>query len=114
MSVFALIAAVLTAIMCSYGLLYPDQLSRRGEFGLRIETPIAMSEMRATYGAMAAIAVAVISTQSETAAMVLGVAWLGSFVGRLLSVMVDKSWSTHVALSGFADLVMFIFLVPLV
>jgi hypothetical protein len=72
-----------------------------------------MSEMRATYGAMAAIAVAVISTHSETAAMVLGVAWLGSFVGRLLSVMVDKSWSTHVALSGFADLVMFIFLVPL-
>ena len=55
MSVFALIAAVLTAIMCSYGLLYPDQLSRRGEFGLRIETPIAMSEMRATYGAMAAM-----------------------------------------------------------
>jgi len=45
--------------------------------------------------------------------MVLGIAWLGSFIGRLLSVMVDKSWSTHVAVSGTADLVMFTFLVPL-
>ncbi len=100
-------------MLCSYGLLYPDRAARQGEFGLRIETPIAMSEMRATYGAMVAIAVAVIATQSETFAMVLGIAWLGSFAGRLLSVVVDKSWSTHVAVSGVADLVMFIFLVPL-
>lgn len=72
-----------------------------------------MSEMRATYGAMVAIAVAVIVTQSETVAMVLGIAWLGSFAGRLLSVLVDKSWSAHVAASGIADLTMFLFLVPL-
>jgi hypothetical protein len=113
MSAFALVAALLTALMCSYGLLYPDQVTRKGEFGLRIETPIAMSEMRATYGAMVAIAVAVIVTQSETVAMVLGIAWLGSFVGRFLSVLVDKSWSAHVAVSGAADLAMFISLVPL-
>ena len=113
MSAFAFVAAMVTAVMCSYGLLYPDRLSRQGDFGLRLETPVAMSEMRATYGAMVAIAVTVIATQSETVAMVLGVAWLGSFVGRLLSVMVDRSWSTHVAVSGAADLVMFAFLVPL-
>ena len=113
MSAFAFIAAIVTALMCSYGLLYPDQVTRKGEFGLRIETPIAMSEMRATYGAMVAIAVAVLATQSETVAMVLGIAWLGSFIGRLLSVMVDKSWSTHVAVSGIADMTMFICLVPL-
>ena len=113
MSAFAFIAAIVTVLMCSYGLIYPEQVTRNGEFGLRIETPIAMSEMRATYGAMVAIAVAVLTTQSETVAMVLGIAWLGSFIGRLLSVMVDKSWSTHVAVSGTADLVMFTFLVPL-
>jgi hypothetical protein len=113
MSAFAFIAAIVTTLLCGYGLSYPDRLAREGDFGLRIETPIAMSEMRATYGAMAAIAVAVLTTQSETVAMVLGIAWLGSFIGRLLSVMVDKSWSTHVAVSGTADLVMFTFLVPL-
>jgi len=62
---------------------------------------------------MVAIAVAVIVTQSEAAAMVLGIAWLGSFAGRALSVVVDKSWSTHVAVSSASDLVMFVFLVPL-
>jgi hypothetical protein len=113
MSTFAYIAASISAMLCLYGLLYPDQLTRNGEYGLRIETPIGMSEMRAVYGAVAAIAVAVLITQSETVAMVLGVAWLGSFVGRAVSVMVDKSWSTHVAASGAADMVMFTFLVPL-
>ena len=113
MSTFALIGALVTAVLCSYGLLHPDRLARQSNVGLRLETPIAMSEMRATYGAMVAIAVAVIVTQSETVAMVLGIAWIGSFVGRVLSVLVDKSWSTHVATSGGLDLVMFTFLVPL-
>jgi hypothetical protein len=62
---------------------------------------------------MVAIAVAVLTTQSETVAMVLGIAWLGSFIGRFLSVIVDRSWSTHVAVSGLADITMFICLVPL-
>lgn len=113
MSLFALAAALVTALLCSYGLLYTDGLERLRDLGFRLETPIARSEMRATYGAMAAIAVAVIVSQSETVAMVLGIAWLGSFLGRLLSVIVDRSWSTHVAVSGAADLVMFAFLVPL-
>lgn len=113
MSTFALVGAVITALLCAYGLLYPDGFAKQGDFGLRIESPIAMSEMRATYGAMAAVAVAVIVAQSETVAMVLGIAWLGSFLGRLLSVVVDRSWSTHVAASGLGDLTLFIFLVPL-
>ncbi len=113
MSGFAIIAAVITALLCSYGLLYPDRIARQGDFGLRIETPIAMSEMRATYGAMLAIAIAVLASQSETVAMVLGIAWLGSCAGRLLSVIADKSWSTHVAASGIADMAMFSSLVPL-
>lgn len=112
MSIFAQIAAVITALLCSFGLLYPDQLARMGDFGLRIETPIAMSEMRATYGSMFAISIATLVSQSETVAIVLGIAWLGSFAGRLLSVVVDKSWSSHVAVSGIADLAMFVFLVP--
>lgn len=113
MSAFAYIAAIVTVFMCAVGFLYPDRLTQQGAFGLRIESPIGMSEMRATYGSMLAIAVAVIASQSETVAMALGVAWLGSLAGRLLSMMVDKSWSTHVAVSGAADLVMFTFLVPL-
>ncbi len=113
MSGFALLGALITALLCSYGLLYPDRLTQQGNIGFRLETPIAMSEMRATYGAMVAIAVAVMISQSETVAMVLGISWLGSFIGRLLSVIVDRSWSTHVAVSGAADLVMFALLVPL-
>lgn len=113
MSIFAQLAAVITALLCSYGLLYPDRLARMGDFGLRIDTPVAMSEMRATYGSMFAISIATLLSQSETVAIVLGIAWLGSFAGRLLSVVVDKSWSSHVAVSGVADLAMFVFLVPL-
>lgn len=112
MSVFPLIGAIVTALLCSFGLLYPERLAQ-ANVGLRIETPIAMSEMRATYGAMFAIALSVIVTRSDTFALVLGIAWLGSFAGRLLSVAVDKSWGTHVAVSGTADLTMFALLVPL-
>lgn len=112
MSVFPLIGAIVTALICSFGLLYPERLAQ-GNIGLRIETPIAMSEMRATYGAIVAIALAVVVSRSETFALVLGIAWLGSFAGRLLSVLVDKSWSTHVAVSGAADLTMFVLLGPL-
>lgn len=61
---------------------------------------------------MAAIAVAAMVSQSETVAMVLDIAWLGSFTARLLSVIFDKSRSTHVAVSGAADLTMFVLLVP--
>ncbi len=113
MSTFALIGALITAALCSYGLLYPEQLSRQANVGLRLETPIAVSEMRATYGAMVAIAAAVIVSQNETAAMILGIAWVGSFIGRLISVIFDRSWSTHVAVSGALDLLMFALLVPL-
>jgi len=113
MSIFAHIGAVITVLICFYGFAFPDRLTQLVNIGLRLETPIALSEMRATYGAMVAIAVAVIVTQSEAAAMVLGIAWLGAFAGRALSVVVDKSWSTHVAVSSASDLVMFVFLVPL-
>jgi hypothetical protein len=112
-SIFALIGALVTAALCGYGLLYPERLARSGDVGLRIDSPIGMSEMRATYGAMFAIAVAVIVSQSDTVAMALGIAWLGSLFGRILSVLVDKSWSTHVAASGIADMAMFVLLVPL-
>lgn len=113
MSGFAFLGALITALLCSYGLLYPDRLTQQSNIGFRLETPIAMSEMRATYGAMVAIAVAVLFSQSESVALVLGIAWLGSFVGRQLSVIVDKSWSTHVAVSSVADMIMFVLLVPL-
>ena len=113
MSAFALLGAAITTLLCGYGLLYPERLSRQGEFGLRIETPIGMSEMRATYGAMFAIGVATIVSQSETVALALGIAWLGYCLGRLLSIVVDRSWSVHVAVSGVADLVMFALLGPL-
>lgn len=113
MSIFAHIGAALTALMCFYGFAFPNRLAQRADIGLRLETPIALSEMRATYGAMVAIALAVIVTQSETFAMVLGIAWFGSFVGQVVSIVVDKSWSSHVATSSAGSLLMFVFLVPL-
>ena len=113
MSVFAVIGAVITLILCCVGLLIPERQARQANIGLRLETPIAISEIRATNGAMVAIAIAVLVSQSEKMAMVLGIAWLGSLAGRLLSVVVDRSWSTHVAVSGALDVVMFALLVPL-
>ena len=62
---------------------------------------------------MLAMAIAVLASQSETVAMVLGIAWLGSCTGRLLSVIADKSWSAYVAASAIADMAMFTSLVPL-
>ena len=63
--------------------------------------------------AFALLGAATIVSQSETVALVLGIAWLGSCLGRLLSIVVDRSWSVHAAVSGVADLVMFALLVPL-
>lgn len=54
-----------------------------------------------------------LASQSETVAMVLGIVWLGSCTGRLLSVIADKSWSAYVAASAIADMAMFTSLVPL-
>jgi hypothetical protein len=64
--------------------------------------------------AFALLGAATIVSQSETIALVLGIAWLGSCLGRLLSIVFDRSWSVHVAVSGVADPVMFALLVPLV
>lgn len=113
MSVFAIIGALVTLILCSYGLLYPKQQTEQANIGLRLETPVAVSELRATYGAMVAISAAVLISQSETVALVLGIAWIGSFIGRMISLALDKSWCRHVAISSGLDLAMFTLLVPL-
>jgi len=47
--------------------------------------------------AFALLGAATIVSQSETIALVLGIAWLGSCLGRLLSIVFDRSWSVHVA-----------------
>lgn len=48
MTGFALLWILITALVCSYGLLYPNRLRQQANIGLRLETPIAISEMRAT------------------------------------------------------------------
>ena len=111
MSIFANIGAIITIALCGYGLFFPKKISEQSEIGLRLDTPIAVSEMRATYAAMVAVGIAVLLMQSDTAAMMLGIAWLGSFWGRQLSVIVDKSWSNHVAVSSVLDMIMFVLLV---
>jgi hypothetical protein len=74
------------------GLVFPTRVSR--VVGVSLPTPLGLSEFRATYGGLfIGAGVAVLAIGTHEAALVLGLAWLGAFAARLLSVAVDKSAS---------------------
>ncbi len=74
--------------------------------GLEIVAPRALSEVRATYGAlhvtMAALLLWAIPLRPRQGIVVriLGVLWAGAAVGRLASLLIDANWS----LTGFVVL----------
>ncbi|MEY3035345.1 MAG: putative rane protein [Actinomycetota bacterium] len=92
MSWAAYLGAAISVMAGMLGLLFPMRVSR--VIGVSLPARLGVSEFRATYGGLfigAGAAVLVIG--SREAALVLGLAWLGAFAARLLSVAVDRSSS---------------------
>ena len=74
------------------GLLWPFQVS--ATIGLQLPSPLGLSEFRATYGGLfIGAGLAVLILGSRDAALVLGAAWLGAFLARAMSTLVDRSTS---------------------
>lgn len=72
------------------GLLWPRTVSR--VIGMHIPGRLGLSEVRATYGGLfigAGLAVTLIGNRD--AALVLGAAWAGAFIGRVVSFVIDRS-----------------------
>lgn len=77
-------------ILGCLGLLFPKQVSR--VLAIRPEGPRGISEVRATYGGFfLCLGLGCLVTQSDTAFLVAGSAWLGAAIARLISVVADKS-----------------------
>jgi len=88
----AVLGASVSVLAGMLGLIWPKQVSR--VIGLELPGPLGISEFRATYGGLfIGAGVAVLVLGSADAAVVLGVAWLGAFAGRVVSLVVDRSMS---------------------
>ena len=84
------LGAVISILAGCIGLLYPKQVSRT--IGLHIPGRLGRSEVRATYGGLfIGAGAAVLLIASSDAALVLGAAWAGAFLARLISFVIDKS-----------------------
>jgi len=92
MSWTAYVGASISVLAGVLGLLFPARVSR--VIGLSLPGRLGVSEFRATYGGLfIGAGVAVLAIGVKEAALVLGFAWLGTFVARLLSMAVDRSTS---------------------
>jgi hypothetical protein len=92
MTLLANIGAAITLILGCLGLLFPDRVSRI--VGVSPVGPLGKSELRATYGGFfLCLGAGCLITQSDTAFLVAGSAWIGSAIARLISVAADKSHS---------------------
>jgi hypothetical protein len=91
-SAAAQIGAVISILAGCLGLIWPRQVS--AVIGLQLPGPLGISEFRATYGGLfIGAGVATLLIGSREAALVLGAAWGGAFVARVISVVVDRSRS---------------------
>jgi len=92
MSWTAYVGASISVLAGVLGLLFPARVSR--VIGLSLPGRLGVSEFRATYGGLfIGAGIAVLAIGATEAALVLGFAWLGAFVARLLSMAVDRSTS---------------------
>ena len=92
MSLLAYIGATVSVLAGLAGLLWPRRVS--AVIGLQLPSALGVSEFRATYGGLFAGAGAtVLILASRDAALVLAAAWLGAFVARVISLVVDRSTS---------------------
>jgi hypothetical protein len=90
MNAMGYLGAVISMFAGCLGLIWPQHVSRT--VGLRIPGRLGQSEVRATYGGLfIGAGAAVLLIASSDAALVLGAAWAGAFLARLISVVIDKS-----------------------
>ena len=88
----AYVGAGISVVAGLLGLLFPVQVSQ--VVGVTLPSRLGLSEFRATYGGLfIGAGAAVLTIGVREAALVLGFAWLGAFVARLLSAAVDRSVS---------------------
>jgi hypothetical protein len=88
----AVIGASVSVVAGLLGLIWPRQVST--VIGLELPGRLGLSEFRATYGGLfIGAGVAVLIIGSSDAALVLGAAWLGAFVARVVSLVIDRSAS---------------------
>jgi hypothetical protein len=92
MSLIPNLGAAITLILGCLSLLFPERVSEI--VGIRGQGPLGTSELRATYGGFfLCLGAGCLATQSEHAFMVVGAAWCGAAIARLISLVVDKSRS---------------------
>jgi len=92
MAMIANLGAAITFFLGCIGLLFPKQVSRL--LGNSPEGPLGMSELRATYGGFfMCLGIGCLITQSDSVFLVVGSAWCGAAIARLISVTADKSSS---------------------
>jgi len=92
MDLTAYIGATVSLFAGLLGLLWPRQVS--AVIGLRLPGKLGVSEFRATYGGLfIGAGGAVLILGSGDAALVLGAAWIGAFVARTISIVIDRSTS---------------------
>lgn len=92
MTITAYIGATISIIAGLMGFLWPQRVS--SVIGLRLPGKLGVSEFRATYGGLfMGAGGAVFVLGSSDAALVLGAAWLGAFIARTISVIINGSTS---------------------
>jgi len=88
------LGAAVTLGLGILGLLSPDTAAKL--VALKPLGRLGTSELRATFGGLfAAMGLWVLVTQAPAAKVLLGVGWLGAAVGRVISVIVDRSVSVR-------------------
>ena len=92
MSLLGYLGATVSVLAGLAGLLWPRRVS--AAIGLQLPSALGMSEFRATYGGLfAGAGAAVLLLASRDAALVLAAGWLGAFVARSISLVIDRSTS---------------------
>ena len=82
----------MTVLLGLLGLGFPAAAMRL--VGIEVSRPHGRLDVRATYGGLfIGAGLAVLILGSRDAALVLGAAWIGAFLARALSTVVDRSMS---------------------
>lgn len=82
------VGAVVTVVMGCLGLFAPEQA--RAFTQLESPTPSAFGEFRATFGGLfVGLGVTTLVLDSDDAYLVLGIGWLATAAGRVLSIVAD-------------------------
>ncbi len=86
--------AVVTTMLGCLGLLFPSAVSR--VLGIEPNKPLGISEFRATYGGFfLSLGIGCLVAQSVPVFTVVGAAWCGAALARIVSFAVDGSRTRH-------------------